>query len=69
LTDLPGKDELHILYINRLLIGGFNYTDFYWSSTRLDVLHSWLEGFNGGTADFGYYNNSSLRFVRAIRAF
>jgi|LakMenE18May11ns_1017448.scaffolds.fasta_scaffold9955539_1 hypothetical protein len=69
---LPSKDELNILYVNKLAIGGFENRR-YWSSSE-------FVDFNGNgssfawSQDFGLYtqyaSNSFLTYyVRAIRAF
>jgi hypothetical protein len=64
---LPSKDELNMLYINKVAIGGFA-DNYYWSSTEGD-------NYNAGTQYFGYgsQNNflgkNNYLGVRAVRAF
>ena len=69
---LPSRDELNKLYLNRVVIGGFDTTtaeDFYWSSSEFesDVYVAWGQYFGDGTRNaYGkYYSNG----VRAVRAF
>ena len=63
---LPSKNELHEMYLNRTLIGGFG-AGTYWSSTENDAKGAWVHYFQR--------NNQYLRFkgipnsVRPIRAF
>ena len=63
---LPSVDELNMIYLNKLLIGGYWYYS-YWSSTEDGVFNAWYH-------DFGYspsYINfkSSHYAVRAVRSF
>jgi hypothetical protein len=63
---LPSKQELNLMYINRLIIGGFG-TGYYWCSTELDNLTVWHQRFSDG---FQNYAAKILIYnVRAIRAF
>ena len=64
---LPSKDELNILYQNRVLIGGFA-PDVYWSSSELNYLNAWYQPFNNGYQNYNYYKDITYR-VRAVRAF
>lgn len=63
---LPSKNELHAMYVNRAVIGGFG-VGVYWSSSENDA--------NGGWVHYFKTNNQYLRFkaipnsVRPIRAF
>ena len=63
---LPSKDELNILYINKVAIGGFAGVR-YWSSTEAGNNFAWWQEFQSG----GYLNSnkSNSYYVRAIRAF
>ena len=70
---LPSIDELREMYLNRTAIGGgFNggfTSDYYWSSSEVDVYGAWKQGFdnilNTNQGDKSQdYNN-----VRAIRSF
>jgi hypothetical protein len=64
---LPSKDELNQLYVNRVAIGGFNDSNYYWSSTEYDNNFAWNQYFFNGSQSYGskYYPN----YVRAVRAF
>ncbi len=65
---LPSKDELNKLYLNRALIGGFQYV--YWSSTEDALYYNSLvfgqQFYNGQWAS---YNKWPAYYVRAIRSF
>ena len=65
---LPSKDELNKLYLNRALIGGFQYV--YWSSTE-DALYynSLVFGLQFYNGQWASYNKWPERYVRAIRSF
>jgi hypothetical protein len=72
---LPSRDELTILYQNRIAIGGFRTSTFgggfeyYWSSTEYlnQGSFAWVRdfgsGYSGNGGKNGWYN------VRAVRAF
>ena len=63
---LPSKDELNILYINKVAIGGFA-NNYYWSSTEVDLSSAWGQDFGAG---YQFVNGKNyFRNVRAIRAF
>ena len=63
---LPSKDELNILYINKVAIGGFAGVR-YWSSTEAGNNFAWWQEFQYG----GYLNSnkSNSYYFRAIRSF
>ena len=63
---LPSKYELNLLYLQKLVVGGFGATG-YWSSTEIDSGYAWDQGFTDGTQ----YNISKFSpvSVRGIRAF
>jgi hypothetical protein len=65
---LPSKDELNILYLNKVTIGGFADAT-YWSSTEddWDVYNAWAQVFSDGYQS-DYFKLNAKR-VRAIRAF
>ena len=64
---LPSKDELNILYINKVAIGGFSEYVYYWSSTEYDNYNVWAHYFGiGMLVDRGKSNTYT---VRAIRSF
>jgi hypothetical protein len=72
---LPGKDALYELYVKQddinfsLLINGgddFNY-GFYWSSSENQEVTAWEQQFDNGTQ--WSWDKTSLRYVRAVRAF
>nr|MBS0037185.1 DUF1566 domain-containing protein [Saprospiraceae bacterium] len=63
---LPSKDELNKLYENRVAVGGFAIA-FYWSSSEVDTLFAWVQGFSDG---FSFFEDKvSILRVRAVRAF
>ena len=63
---LPSKDELNILYLNQIAIGGFA-ADFYWSSSEDSNVTAWGQHFNSGAQNG--FGKSNLYHVRAIRSF
>jgi hypothetical protein len=63
---LPYKDELNLLYQNKVAIGGFA-NKFYWSSTENVDNLAWIQYFYSGAQD--YVNKYATLYVRAIRAF
>jgi hypothetical protein len=63
---LPSNDELNILYRNRGLVGGFQESSSYWSSTDAEA-NAWYQYFGDGIQYYGPKGN--LLRVRAIRAF
>ncbi|MBK6346529.1 MAG: DUF1566 domain-containing protein [Bacteroidales bacterium] len=63
---LPSKDELNMLYINRIAIGGFAGT-YYWSSTEYDNDTAWIQFFGNGFQVNGGKNFTA--YVCAVRAF
>jgi len=63
---LPSKDELNMLYLNKVAIGGFE-NSYYWSSSEIDSYGAWRQLFtNGGQANF---LKNYPYYVRAVRAF
>lgn len=72
LTDwfLPSKDELNELYSKKDIVGGFENTANYWSSSEFGIngdLNAYGQLFSNGSQG-GLYKGDSYR-VRAIRAF
>ncbi len=63
---LPSKDELHKLYLNKSVIGGFA-DGYYWSSSEIDNSYAWYQNVANGS-QYGNYKYDALR-VRAVRAF
>ena len=70
---LPTKDELNLMYINRVAIGGFTDEEdnkpftlnSYWSSTEFDNYDAWTQNFiTGGQRSF---SKVSYGYVRAVR--
>ena len=61
---LPTKDELNMIYKNREEVGGFA-SNFYWSSTELDVNFAWFQYFFNGF-QFKYSKDGNY-YVRAVR--
>ena len=70
---LPSKDELNILFLNRVAVGGFAqpnpaFAIGYWSSTEHNkYFNVWFQDFNSGNQPTS--NKSRTFYVRAIRAF
>ena len=64
---LPSKEELDKLYTNRLVIGGFRETHYYWSSTESDLNDAWDQSFRSGQHNLGYkLDNNRIRPVRTF---
>lgn len=63
---LPSKDELFILYTNRLVIGNFASSQ-YWSSSEVSTGSALLQGFSSGIQGGG--GKGVLANVRAVRSF
>lgn len=63
---LPAKDQLHTLYGQRAVVGGFT-SDYYWSSTEVSSNNAWLEYFFNGNQYSG--NKGFGHYVRCIRSF
>jgi len=64
---LPSLDELNMLYLNKVEIGGFG-TNGYWSSTEVDIDDAYLIYFDGGSDDSASKMADGAS-VRAIRYF
>ena len=65
---LPSKDELKLMYDNKVAIGGFSPDDSYWSSSEDDASIAWAQNFN--KVGLQYYSNKySSHYVRPVRAF
>ncbi len=64
---LPTKNELNILYEQRLVVGNLA-NDYYWASTSSDSSNgAWVQSFSSGYQNI-FSKNHAVR-VRAIRAF
>lgn len=75
---LPSKEELNLMYLNRVainetaealsLFGGESFSsDIYWSSMEDDISGAWRQDFTNGFQIFNFKGNANR--VRAIRAF
>ena len=68
---LPSKDELNMLYLNRVAIGGFDTTSppYYWSSSEYENYPdvAWFQFFVVGSQNDG--DKVGTGRVRAVRAF
>jgi hypothetical protein len=66
---LPSRDELNKLYLNRLAIGGFDYSisTVYWSSTESSSSGAYSRNFVNGVSTIDA--KSMTRRVRAVRIF
>jgi hypothetical protein len=65
---LPSKDELNLLYAQRVagVVGGFSHLN-YWSSSQDGFEVAWTQYFDDGFQ--GAYHKANNSIVRAIRAF
>jgi hypothetical protein len=64
---LPTKNELNLMYGNRVKIGRFANND-YWSSTEEDSDNAWRQYFNGGSQAL-LFKKRGFANVRAVRVF
>jgi hypothetical protein len=65
---LPSKDELELMVTQLHLngVGGFD-SDYYWSSSEIDLLDAWSQDFFiGPPAGSGRFNSYNVRAVRAF---
>jgi hypothetical protein len=65
---LPSIDELEKLYINRSVIGGFNGSSAYWSSSETDDRAASILSFSDGSKTSGSIKTNTYS-ARAIRSF
>jgi len=63
---LPSKEELHKLYLNKAVVGGFAEYD-YWSSTENSAVNAWVELFANGYQFID--NKMDADCVRPVRSF
>jgi hypothetical protein len=63
---LPSLTELHLLYLQRNVVGGFTSTA-YWSSTEANMDSAYGWGFDNGQQF--YVGKANVYYVRAIRSF
>jgi prepilin-type N-terminal cleavage/methylation domain-containing protein len=63
---LPSKDELHKLYLNKVIIGNFTPGNYY-SSSETSSTYVWYEGF--GYGDIYNFIKYAPNYVRAVRSF
>jgi hypothetical protein len=67
---LPAEFELSLLYQQKSVVGGFNNTGYYWSSSEQvngNTSNAWMIQFPNGYPE--YVDKTSLLYVRPIRAF
>ena len=69
---LPAQNELNLLFVNRVAIGGFdvsgNYPPgWYWSSTEIDSTGAWYQNFNSG--DPSTLGKNGFCAVRCVRRY
>jgi len=63
---LPTNDELYLMYIARVRIGGFA-SAYYWSSSDLNYSNAWYMGFASGDQNYhSKYFNARVRAVRDV---
>lgn len=65
---LPSKDQLNILYSQKILVGGFS-NQIYWSSTEYDRGNAWVQYFLDGEQHLDNTSDAANVHTRAIRAF
>jgi len=61
---LPTREELHLMWVNKESIGGFDAA-YYWSSSEANSSLAWDQYFGNGSQD--YYNKNYTYYVRAVR--
>lgn len=61
---LPTREELHLIWLNKESIGGFEDA-YYWSSSENSYNFAWYQYFNYGFHYNDYKNNTY--YVRAVR--
>lgn len=67
---LPSKFELNLMYAELSVIGGFTTSSaYYWTSTEYDVNSVWIQSFINGTQGPDNKNQSTFKYVRAMRTF
>lgn len=63
---LPTREELHLMWLNRDIIGGF-INSYYWSSSEIFNNLAWSQDFNFGSQDYnGKYGTYYVRPVRDV---
>ena len=65
---LPSKDELNEMYLQKGVIGGFAYSD-YWSSSENDANTAWYQEFLNTSPQYTSDKQLKMLLVRAIRSF
>jgi hypothetical protein len=65
---LPSKYELNLLYLQKSVVGGFASSEYYWSSSEINLARAWLQFFYNGYQDDAA-DKDGVYYVRAIRAF
>ena len=68
---LPSQDELHMMFLNRNLIGGFDttYDVYYWTSSEYDNGMSFMETFFFSDGFRGFQAKHVPLKVRPVRSF
>ena len=64
---IPSRDELNQVFINKTIIGGFDYTVQYWSSSESGSTGAYSQHFGTGT----YYTHAKTYgcYIRPVRSF
>ena len=67
---LPSRDELDTMFVYQSTIGGFNSSDWYWSSTQQSIPGAWIVIFNSVYPGIeAWTNKDGYLEVRCIRKF
>jgi hypothetical protein len=64
---LPSKEELDLMYSQRIVIGGF-MSIYYWSSSEYSSIQAWGSNFYDGI-QYPFSKDNGSILVRAVRAF
>ncbi|HSB92555.1 MAG TPA: hypothetical protein VLC28_05530 [Flavitalea sp.] len=65
---LPSKNELNLLYVQKLAVGGFK-SGIYWSSSEYETGSAWVEDFELGHQHLDNTSDGANVHTRPIRAF
>ena len=67
---LPSKDELAKLFASKNVVGGYERTNFYWSSSQYSTPEAWYHWFSGEGGGYQTFANKNYEYsFRAVRSF